>query len=86
MYIIFGFPSGSDDKDSDCNARDLGPIPGLGRPENNDKGVGIRSTGFFTVELAMSASLRWEIHRAMGGMGGKAVIFTHKRQLWKLRI
>ena len=53
MYIIFGFPSGSDDKESDCNARDLGPIPGLGRPKNNDKGVGIRSIGFFTVELAM---------------------------------
>ena len=54
---IFGFPSGSDDKESDCNARDLGSIPGLERPENNDKGIGIGSTGFSIVELAMFASL-----------------------------
>ena len=26
-----GFPVGSDDKESACNARDLGSIPGLGR-------------------------------------------------------
>ena len=26
-----GFPGGSDKKESTCNARDLGPIPGLGR-------------------------------------------------------
>ena len=26
-----GFPGGSDGKDSICNARDLGSIPGLGR-------------------------------------------------------
>ena len=26
----FGFPGGSDDKESTCNVRDLGLIPGLG--------------------------------------------------------
>ena len=26
-----GFPGGSDGKESDCNARDLGLVPGLGR-------------------------------------------------------
>ena len=33
-----GFPSGSDDKESACNARDLGSVPGLERPtgEGND--------------------------------------------------
>ena len=33
-----GFPGGSDDKESACNARDLGSIPGLERPagEGND--------------------------------------------------
>ena len=27
-----GFPGGSDDKEFACNVRDLGSIPGLGRP------------------------------------------------------
>ena len=34
---IFGFPSGSDDRESDCNARDLGLIPGLGRSPGEGK-------------------------------------------------
>ena len=29
--IIWGFPGGSDGKESACNAGDLGSIPGLGR-------------------------------------------------------
>ena len=29
--ITFGFPGGSDGKESTCNAGDLGSIPGLGR-------------------------------------------------------
>ena len=28
---MLGFPDGSDSKESTCNARDLGSIPGLGR-------------------------------------------------------
>ena len=28
---IFGFPGGSDGKESACNVEDLGSIPGLGR-------------------------------------------------------
>ena len=31
ILMTFGFPGGSDGKDSTCNARDLGSIPGLGR-------------------------------------------------------
>ena len=33
-----GFPCGSDDKESACNAGDLGSVPGLGRSlgEGND--------------------------------------------------
>ena len=31
IYIIMGFPCGSDGKESSCNAGDLGLIPGLGR-------------------------------------------------------
>ena len=35
LYFQFCFPSGSDGKESACNARDLGSIPGLGRsPED----------------------------------------------------
>jgi len=30
-WVIWGFPGGSDSKESACNARDLGSIPGLGR-------------------------------------------------------
>ena len=31
LYIIWGFPGGSDGKASACNAGDLGLIPGSGR-------------------------------------------------------
>ena len=33
-----GFPGGSDSKESACNARDLGLIPGLGRPPGEGNG------------------------------------------------
>ena len=33
-----GFPGGSDDKDSACNARGLGSIPGLGRSPGEGNG------------------------------------------------
>ena len=33
-----GFPGGSDGKDSTCNARDLGLIPGLGRSPGEENG------------------------------------------------
>ena len=39
--IVFGsnfFPSGSDDKESACNAGDLGSIPGLGRSPGEENG------------------------------------------------
>ena len=35
---FLGFPGGSDEKESACNARDLGPIPGLGRSPGKGKG------------------------------------------------
>ena len=31
LYIVYGFPGGSEDKASACNAGDPGSIPGLGR-------------------------------------------------------
>ena len=33
-----GFPGGSDDKESDCNAEDLGSILGLGRSPGEGNG------------------------------------------------
>ena len=37
MYI-WGFPDGSDSKESACNAGDPGLIPGLGRSPGEEKG------------------------------------------------
>ena len=38
MLIAIGFPGGSADKESVCNARDLGSIPSLGRSPGEGKG------------------------------------------------
>ena len=32
MFLILGFPGGSEGKESTCNAEDPGSIPGSGRP------------------------------------------------------
>ena len=37
MYI-YGFPGDSDSKESTCNVRDLGSIPGLGRSPGGGHG------------------------------------------------
>ena len=41
IYLIsaMGFPSGSDGKESVCNAGDPGSIPGLGRSPGEENGV-----------------------------------------------
>ena len=38
MQIQFGFPGGSDGKESTCNVGDLGSIPGLGRSPGEGEG------------------------------------------------
>ena len=38
FHVFLGFPCGSAGKESTCNAGDLGPIPGLGRPPGEGKG------------------------------------------------
>ena len=40
-----GFPGGSDGKESTCNARDLGSIPGLGRSPGEGKGYPLEYSG-----------------------------------------
>jgi len=37
-----GFPDGSDGKESACNARDLGSIPGLERSPGEENGHSLR--------------------------------------------
>ena len=38
VYKITGFPGGSDDKESACNAGDSGLIPGSGRSPREESG------------------------------------------------
>ena len=38
LYILLGFPGGWDSKESACNVRDPGPIPGLGRSPGEENG------------------------------------------------
>ena len=40
-----GFPGGSADKESSCNAGDLGSIPGLGRSPGEGKGYALQYSG-----------------------------------------
>ena len=44
-YQLFGFLSGSGDKESICNAGDLGSIPGLGRSPGEGKGYPLQCSG-----------------------------------------
>ena len=44
LGLQWGFPGGSDGKESTCNAGDMGSIPGLGRSPGEGNGMG-RSPG-----------------------------------------
>ena len=43
--VFLGFPGGSADKESTCNAEDLGSIPGLGRSPGEGKGYPLQDSG-----------------------------------------
>ena len=43
--VFMGLPGGSDDKESACNAGDLGLIPGLGRSPGEGKGYPLQCSG-----------------------------------------
>ena len=43
--VFLGFPCGSAGKESTCNARDLGLIPGLGRSPGEGKGYPLQYSG-----------------------------------------
>ena len=62
MYNIFivslGFPGGSDDKESACNARDLGSITGLGRSPAEGNGYPIQ---YLCLENSMDRGAWWAV-------------------------
>ena len=43
--VFLGFPGGSAGKDSTCNVRNLGLIPGLGRSPGEGKGYPLQYSG-----------------------------------------
>ena len=52
LWKIVGYPCGSAGKESACNARDLGSIPGLGRSPGEGKGYPLQYSvleNFYTV-------------------------------------
>ena len=44
-FLYRSFPCGSADKESACNARDLGSVPGFGRSSGEGKGYPLQYTG-----------------------------------------
>ena len=57
-----GFPGGSDDKESACNAGDLGSIPGSGRSPGEGNGNPLQ---YFCMENPMDRGAWWvTVHRA----------------------
>ena len=53
--LLMGFPGGSDDKETACNAGDLGLIPGLGRSSAAGNGYPLQ---YFGLENSMDYSMR----------------------------
>ena len=43
--MIWGFPCGSDGKESACNAGNLGSVPGLGRSPGEGQGYSLHYSG-----------------------------------------
>ena len=57
IHSYVGFPGGSDGKESACNARDLGSIPGLGRSPGEGKDHPVQYSG---LEKAGSDRTEWK--------------------------
>ena len=53
--VFLGFPCGSASKESACNVRDLGSIPGLGRSPGEGKGYPLQYSG-------LESSMDWIVH------------------------
>ena len=50
LHITMGFPGGSDGKESACNARDVGLIPGSGRSPGEGNGYPLQ---YFCLDNSM---------------------------------
>ena len=55
LLLYMGFPGVSDGKESDCNAGDLGLIPGLGRSPGEGKGYSLQ---YSSLENSMGCLVR----------------------------
>ena len=61
IYISsLGFPDGSADKESTCNAGDLGSIPGLGRSPG--EGILYRENGYPLLYYGLENSMGFIVH------------------------
>ena len=56
LHITMGFPGGSDGKESACNARDVGLIPGSGRSPGEGNGYPCQ---YFCQENPMDREVWW---------------------------
>ena len=56
FLLPIGFPSGSDSKESGCNAADLSPIPGLQRSPGEGNGIPTHSN---CLENSMDRGASW---------------------------
>ena len=54
-----GFPDGSDDKESACNAGDLGSTPGSGRPPEEENGYPLILPGELHGQRSLAGYSRW---------------------------
>ena len=55
---IWGFPCGSAGKESTCNARDLGSIPGLGRSPGEGNGYPLQYSGLENIHGVTKSGTR----------------------------
>ena len=58
ISLLWGFPAGSDDKESAHNARNLGSIPGWGRSPNEGDGYSLQ---YSCLENSMDRGIWWVI-------------------------
>ena len=56
LYILLGFPGGSDDKESACHTGDLGSIPGSGRSYGEGNGYPLQ---YSCLENSMDREAWW---------------------------
>ena len=69
-----GFPGDSDGKESACNAKDLGSIPGLGRSPAEGNGNLLQ---YSCLENSMDRGARWAIVHRVARVGHDWETHTH---------